>query len=280
MTYPTSRYAKEALVNISECYYRNGNYSEAIVYYEKSIKENIVDGETLDIKKIFADSYLKIADSYYDAKDFSNAGLNYQKSVGYFEQILQKYPETNDAFIAKYNIPEYLFKSADCLKNEKNWEGSEAILKNIIDKYPESDFSLKSYDALFDIYINKALDTRDNGEYRKSVIEFFKIYDLGNDLLDSVQSEIKYSQNNLLAGIPPNILIQAAGDFYNLTEYKKSLMVYDYLLANYPENEFMVTDNLVNIKIRTISEKPYDSIPEFAAVRELCKKRERQDYFG
>ncbi len=191
--------------------------------------------------------------------------------MGYFEQILQKYPETNDAFIAKYKIPEYLFKAADCLKNEKNWEGSAAILKNIIDKYPESDFSLKSYKVLFDIYISKALDIKENGEYRKSVIEFFKIYDLGDDLLDLVQSEIKYSQNNLLAGIPPNILIQAANDFYKLAEYKKSLMVYDYLLANYPENEFMVTDNLVNIKIRTISEKPYDSIPEFTAAGSFAK---------
>ena len=270
-TYPTSRYAKEALVNISDSYYHNGNYREAIFYYEKSINDKIIDGETLDIKKIFADSYLKIADSYYAAKDFSEAGENYRKSVGYFEQILQKYPETNDAFIAKYKIPEYLFKTADCLKNEKNWEGSAAILKNIIDKYPESDFSLKSYRVLFNIYISKALDTRENGEYRKSVIEFFKIYDLGDDLLDLVQSEIKYSQNNLLAGIPPNILIQAANDFYKLTEYKKSLIVYDYLLANYPENEFLATDNLVNIKIRTISEKPYDSIPEFATTGSFAK---------
>lgn len=269
--YPTSRYAKEALINISDSYYRNGNYREAIFYYEKSINDNIIDGETLDIKKIFADCNLKIADSYYDAKDFSNAGEYYRKSVYYFEQILQKYPETNDAFIAKYKIPEYLFKYADCLKNEKNWEGSAAILKEIIDKYPESDFLLKSYEALFNIYISQALDIKESGEFRKSVIEFFKIYDLGDDLLNLVQSEIKYNQNNLLAGIPPNILIQAANDFYNLTEYKKSLIVYDYLLANYPENEFMFTDNLVNIKIKTISEKPYDSIPEFAATGSFAK---------
>jgi tetratricopeptide (TPR) repeat protein len=270
-TYPNSKYAKDALANISDSYYRNGSYSEAIFYYEKSINDKIIDGETLDIKKIFADSYLKIADSYYAAKDYSNAGEFYRKSVGYFEQILQKYPETNDAFIAKYKIPEYLFKSADCLKNEKNWVDSEAILKNIIDKYPESDFSLKSYKALFDIYVGKALDIKESGEFRKSVIEFFKIYDLGDDLLDLVQSEIKYSLNNLLAGIPPNILIQAANDFYKLSEYKKSLIVYDYLLANFPENEFMAVDNLVNIKIRTISEKPYDSIPELTAAGSFAK---------
>jgi TolA-binding protein len=270
-TYPNSKYAKEALVNISDSYYRNGNYREAIFYYEKSINDNIIDGETLDIKKIFADSYLKIADSFYAAKDFSNAGAYYQKSVGYFEQILQKYPETNDAFIAKYKIPEYLFMAADCLKNEKNWDDSAAILKNIIDKYPESDFSLKSYEVLFNIYMGKALDIKENGEFRKSIIEFFKIYDLDDDLLDSVQSEIKYNQNNLLANIPPNILIQAANDLYNLAEYKKSLIVYDYLLANYPENEFTATDNLVNIKIRTISEKPYDSIPEFTVTGSFVK---------
>jgi TolA-binding protein len=270
-TYPTSRYAKEALVNISDSYYRNGNYREAIFYYEKSINDNILDGETLDIIKIFADCHLKIADSYYDKKDFANAGEYYRKSVGYFEQILQKYPETNDAFIAKYKIPEYLFKNADCLKNEKNWEGSATILKNIIDKYPDSDFSLKSYEVLFNIYISKALDIKEKGQYRKSVVEFFKIYDLGDALLDLVQSEIKYSQNNLLEGIPPNILIQAANDFYKLADYKKSLIVYDYLLANYPENEFMVTDNLVNIKIRTISENPYDSLPEFVAAGSYTK---------
>ena len=269
--YPNSKYAKEALVNISDSYYRNGSYSDAIFYYEKSINDKIIDGETLDIKKIFADSYLKIADSYYAEKDYANAGEYYRKSVGYFEQILQKYPETNDAFIAKYKIPEYLFKAADSLKNEKNWVDSEAILKNIIDKYPESDFSLKSYKVLFDIYIGKALDIKETGEFRKSVIEFFKIYDLGDDLLNLVQSEIKYSQNNLLADIPPNILIQAANDFYGLAEYKKSLMVYDYLLANYPENEFMAADNLVNIKIRTISEKPYESIPEFTAAGSFAK---------
>jgi outer membrane protein assembly factor BamD (BamD/ComL family) len=270
-TYPNSKYAKEALINISDSYYHNGDYREAIFYYEKSINDNIIDGETLDIKKIFADSNLKIADSYYAAKDFSNAGDYYQKSVGYFEQIIQKFPETNDAFIAKYKIPEYLFMAADCLKNEKNWESSAAILKNIIDKYPESDFSLKSYRVLFNIYIGKALDIKENGEFRNSVIEFFKIYDLGDDLLDLVQSEINYSQNNLLAGIPQNFLVQAANDFYKLAEYKKSLMVYDYFLANYPDNEYMIIDNLVNIKIKTISEKPYDSIPEFTAAGSFAK---------
>ena len=270
-TYPNSKYAKEALANISGSYYLNGNYPEAIFYYEKSINDNIIDGETLDIKKTFADSYLKIADSFYAEKDFSKAAEYYLKSVSYLEQILQKYPETNDAFISKYKIPEYLFKAADCLKNEKNWEGSAAILKNIIDKYPESDFSLKSYKVLFNIYIDKALDIKEDGQYRKSVVEFFKIYDMGDDLLDLVQSEIKYSQNNLLAGIPPNILIQAANDFYKLAEYKKSLMIYDYLLANYPENEFMATDNLVNIKIRSISEKPYEPIPEFTVVGSFAK---------
>jgi outer membrane protein assembly factor BamD (BamD/ComL family) len=270
-TYPSSRYATEALINISDSYYRNGNYPEAIIYYEKSINDKIIDGETLDIKKIFADSYLKIADSYYAAKDYSNAGEYYRKSVNYFEQILQKYPETNDAFIAKYKIPEYLFKAADCLKNKKDWDGSAAILKNIVDKYPESEFSSKSYKALFDIYIAKALDIKETGEYRESVIEFFKIYDLGDDLLGLVQSEIKYSQNNLLEGIPQNFLVQAANDFYKLAEYKKSLIVYDYFLANYPDNEYMIIDNLVNIKIKTISEKPYDPIPEFTAAGSFTK---------
>ena len=49
------------------------------------------------------------------------------------------------------------------------------------------------------------------------------------------------------------------------------MIVYDYLLANYPENEFMITDNLVNIKIKTISEKPYTAIPEFAAAGAFAK---------
>ena len=244
---------------------------EAIFYYEKAINDKIIDGESLDYKKIFADSYFKIAESNYAANDFSKAAENYLNSVSYFEQILQKYPETNDAFIAKYKIPEYLFKVADCLRNEKNWDESINILKIIIDKYPESEFSPKSYRSLFGIYINKALDMKESGEYRKSVIEFFKIYDLDDALLDLVQSEIKYSQSNFLAGIPPNILIQAANDFYRQVDYKKSLIVYDYLLANYPENEFMVTDNLVNIKIKTMSEKPYDSIPEFAAAGTFAK---------
>ena len=270
-TYPDSKYTRDALINISDTYYQNGNYPEAIIYYEKAINDKIVDGETLDIKKIFADSYLKIADSCYAAKDFSKAADSYKKSAGYFEQILQKYPETNDAFIAKYKIPEYLFKAADCQKNEKNWEESITILKNIIDKYPESEFYPKSYEALFSIYINEALDNKKNGDYGKSVIEFFKIYDLGNTLLDSVKSEISYQQNNFLADIPPNILIQAANDFFLQMDYKKPLIVYDYLLANYPENEFQGTDNLVNIKIKTINEKPYDAIPVFTASGTFAK---------
>lgn len=270
-TYPNSRYAKEALINISDNYYRNGNYQEAIFYYKKAIDGNIIDGETLDIYKIFADSYLKIADSYYKAEDFSKAAQDYQQSVFYFEQILQKYPETNDAFIAKYKIPEYLFKAADCLKREENWEDSISVLKNIIDKYPDSEFYSKSYGALFDIYISKAMDIKEKGEYRKSIIEFFKIYDLDSALLDLVQSEIKYNQDNLLADIPPNILIQAANDFYKLMDYYKSLIVYDYLLAKYPENELMVTDNLVNIKIKNMSEKPYDAMPEFSVTGSFKK---------
>ncbi len=181
VSYPNSRYSDDSLKNLAYSYYLNQDYENTIIYFKKAIENKILNEQDLEIEKIFADSYIKIAEDNFEKQKYEISGENYLNAVEHLDKIKQQFPDTNDAFIATYKIPEYLYKAATCFNNLKNWEKTEQILNNIITNYNESDFSQKAKELLFNTYISKSSQLKDNKDYEESIAEFLKIFDLDEE---------------------------------------------------------------------------------------------------
>ena len=79
--YQTSKYADDSLKNIAKAFYLNGDYTDAVFYYKKAIENKIIDGSSLEMKNIFADCFLKMAEKNHDLRDYANAADYYLKYI-------------------------------------------------------------------------------------------------------------------------------------------------------------------------------------------------------
>jgi TolA-binding protein len=258
--YPNSKYADDSLKKIAQSFYLNGDYKEAVFYYEEAIDKKIIDDKSLEVKKIFADCFLKMAERNYDTNDYTGAADNYLKCVEYLMDITLNYPDTNEAFIAKYKIPEYLFEAASNFSRGKEWEKSQEILQNIIDNYPESEYWSKSNELLFNILIGSANELKNDKKYKEAVFEFLNVFNLQEDIKNSKKYEINYQKEIIFSNIPPYILIQVANEEYSKNDYETALFIYDYILKEFPENEASILVNVVNCKIKITVASTYESI--------------------
>jgi len=258
--YPSSKYANDSLKNLAKSFYLNGDYEEAVLYYEEAVKKKIIDDKSLEVKKIFADCFLKIAEKKHGLKDYADAADNYLIHVDYLEDIISNFPDTNEAFIAKYKIPEYLFNAATDFSKAKKWIKSRELLQNIIDNYPESEYFNKSNESLFYIYSSSAIELKNNKNYKQAIIEFLNVMDLQQNVIDSKTYAINYQKEIIFRNIPPHILIQAANEEYRKNNYLKALFVYEYILKEFPENQAEILANFISSKINILKAADYETV--------------------
>ncbi|OQA20739.1 MAG: Outer membrane protein assembly factor BamD [Actinobacteria bacterium ADurb.Bin346] len=110
--YPTSKYADTALKKLPYSHYLASDYSKTIFYLEKAIEKGLINQNELEIKTIFADCYVQLARNPDKNGNIREAISNYLKSIEYLREIGNNFPDSNEAFIAKYKIPEYLLNTA------------------------------------------------------------------------------------------------------------------------------------------------------------------------
>ncbi|MBM3707774.1 MAG: outer membrane protein assembly factor BamD [Actinobacteria bacterium] len=258
--YPSSKYADDSLKNLARSFYINGDYEDAILHYEEAAKKKIIDDKSLEIKKIFADCFLKIAEKKHYLKDYTGAANNYLIHVFYLEDIVSNFPDTNEAFIAKYKIPEHLFNAATDFSKAKEWVKSREIFQDIIDNYPESEYLNKSNESLFYIYTGSANELKNNKNYKQAVIEFLNVLDLQQNVIDSKAHGLNYQKEIIFRNIPPHILIQAANEEYRKNNYVKALFVYEYILREFPEKREEILANFISSKINIIKAADYEPV--------------------
>ena len=92
--------------------------------------------------------------------------------------IITATTQTNEAFIAIYKIPGYLYNAALNFNKTKDWEKSIEVLENIINNYNDSEYFDDASYILFNTYIDKATELASNLKYVESVEEFLKTLDL------------------------------------------------------------------------------------------------------
>ena len=258
--YPNSKIYDEALRNISLAYYSNNDYEEAISYFSKAINEEIIQPQDLEIKKIFTDCYAKIAENSYDEKNYEKSGQNYLKAIEILNEIIEQFPDTNEAFISTYKIPEYSYNAALSFYKSKNWNETIEILNNIISGYPENDASKEANLLLFKTYISESLELNENKDYENSIIEFLKILDLDKE----IQKQNSYIFNNqkrtIFSNTPTNTLKNIGYDFYNANDYSKALFVYDTIIDLNPDMEEQLTPFIVDSKIKLVAGSDHTEI--------------------
>ncbi len=264
--YPNSRFAGNALKNISFTYYLNGNYLEAIDSFVTAINSEAVSGNDLETKKILEDSYSKLAQNYYDNEKYDESGESYMDAVKVLEEIKNDFPDTNEAFIAVYKIPKYLYDAALSFNENKSWEKSIKALEKIISDHSDSEYFGSAGTLLFDAYINHAVElSGDIDHMEESIEEFLNILDLEVEDRD-YGSVPEYKKRKIFSNILQDTLKSIAGNKYSSGNYKKAAFLYEIIIKYNPELEEEINPLLIDSKINLITSLNYNefvvSVPE------------------
>lgn len=257
--YPNSKLADDALEKISYAYYSNGNYMEAIDSFKKAIDSEIFGDDNLKIKNILEKCYTKLALDYHKNEKYSQSAESYLNAVEVLEDIKSNFPDTNEAFIAIYKIPEYLYNTALNFNKTKNWEKSIEALENIINNYNDSEYFYKASYLLSNNYINKAIELVNNFNYVEGVEEFLKILDMEvqNNNYNNISD---YEKRGVFYNIPPDTLKSIARDKYNSGSYKKASFLYEIIVEYNPELEEEINPLLIDSKLKLIASSTCNSL--------------------
>jgi len=265
--YPNSKYADDSLENISYAYYYGGNYKKAILYFEKAIDQNIIQSSDFEIKNIFADCYLKLAENYYNEKKYTESAGNYLSAIEILSDIIVNFPDTNEAFISTYKIPEYLYNTAKCYRYNNDLDSAIKILTNIINSYPESKCAADANLLLFSTYIDKSMELKNSHKHKESVEEFLKILDL--EYQNNYGYMLNYYKEKIFSDVPPDILKDTAKNMYQQCEYEKALFICNAAIDYNPEFEEEFTQYIVNCKTKIITSSSHDEIKQPEPTRKI-----------
>jgi len=258
--YPNSRYANDSLKSLAYSYYLNGNFEDSIFYFKKAIDENVVGNTDLEVKKIFIDSFIKIGDKYFEQKEYGEAGKNYLDAVAYYREIKQNFPDSNDAFIAEYKIPEYLYKAATSFNYAKDYTKALELSDEIAVNYTESDYYEKATELMINSRIREAMSLKEEKDYKNAIVEFLKILDLKKETQDKYGYTINYQTKSFFPGIPVYIINETANEFYIQNSYVKALFLYDILIGQSPDLEANSTPAIVTCKINLTKNADFEQL--------------------
>lgn len=284
--YSTSRYYEESLKNIVYAYQKTGDYNNTIKYINLCVEKNILDRNSLEVKKILSESYSKIAESSYKDKEYETASLNFILAVNTLRDIIKNFPNSDEAFIASYKIPEYLFKAADCNNKIKNYEQAISLLTELVEDYPENDFAEQAKPLVFDNYFKDILNLIEKSEYKEALDKYMLAKNItskaetnsdsgistGNN---SINMSIKFYDDQVYSRIPQDILFEYGTNLITSEESKNALSIFEYLLENYPEMEEEINPYYAICKTAIIKNEIYENLPQ---IKEDYKTR-NEDYF-
>ncbi|MHB1377041.1 MAG: tetratricopeptide repeat protein [Candidatus Humimicrobiaceae bacterium] len=258
--YSTSKYYNPALKNIADNFNKIGDSENTIKYLSLAIEKKIVDPESIEAKRMFSDSYSKIAEKAYGNGDYSSSSLNYILAINVLKEIYKNFPNSDDAFISTYKIPQYLYKAADSYKKIENFNQSIEILKELIRDYPESDWAKQSGNMIFNSYFEDAMALIENLKYREALDEYFIALEYASSGGNQVSSGSYDIQ--IFSKIPKDTLLEYAAGISTGGKYADALKILSYMLVSYPEMSPSINPYYAICKIAIISKTSYEKLPE------------------
>jgi len=230
--YPSSRYHENALKNLPFAYYENKDCPQALNYLDKAIRMELI-APTLEIKNMYIDCHLKLADQYMAAYEYRQAANHYLGALTIYHEIQNEFPGSDQAFIAEYKVPELTFKAASAYRKVLDWDKSIELFNEVIEKYPSSDYAEKSSELIFVSHINRAIELKNNSEYEEAIEEFLKVIEIFRSQEDSFR--VAHYRDVLFADMPQFYLENAAYKLFKEEDYKKAAYLYQAIWDYNPE---------------------------------------------
>ncbi|MFA5015164.1 MAG: outer membrane protein assembly factor BamD [Actinomycetota bacterium] len=257
--YPSSRLSASAMENISFAYYSNKDYLEAIDSYKNAIDSEIFTSLDLKINNILVECHSKLAEEYYEEKEYGKSAESYLDAVEILEEIKINFPATNDAFIAIYKIPEHLYNAALNFDRDQNWDKSIETLDYLISDYNDSDYFDEAGYLFYEVCIKKSTALVESHEYVEGVETFLNIlnFDGINNKYNNVSD---YEKKRIFSSIPSYILKDIALDNYNSGNYRSSLFLCEIIASYNPQQEEEVGPLLIDSKINLVSSMDYNPL--------------------
>ncbi|MBU4450080.1 MAG: hypothetical protein KKE35_02170, partial [Actinobacteria bacterium] len=166
----------------------------------------------------------------------------------------------NDAFIAEYKIPEYLYRAASSFNYAKDYTKALELSDEIIANFAESDYYEKATELMINSRIWKAMSLKEEKDYKNAIVEFLKILDLKKETQDKYGYTINYQTKAFFPDIPVYIINETANGFYRQSSYEKALFLYDILIGESPDLEANLTPAIVTCKINLTKNADFEQL--------------------
>ncbi|MGE5796900.1 MAG: tetratricopeptide repeat protein [Ignavibacteria bacterium] len=186
--------AASALYGKGYAYFDLRDFDNAVLCFSDFIKKYPKD-------KNFADAKIRLADSYYGAKNFSAAGKIYR-------ELFSISPGQENNPYLNYQYAQALFKSGDS-------EGAYSQFKNIQQRFPDSKYADES------LYLLGWIRFQQN-KYREAISNYRNVLNVypGSDLA-------------------PVIFYSIGDTYFNMGKYDSAIVNYQKLLTNYPSSNYI-----------------------------------------
>jgi tetratricopeptide (TPR) repeat protein len=260
VNYPNSRHAKEALQNISYSYYDNKQFPEALESFKSAIDNGVIDPETLEVLDIHQDIYFHLAQAREEEGEHLDAAYSYLDSIEILKQIKSGFPDTNEAFIAQYKIPQYLFAASESFEKYGDNMSRIQLLEEIIADHQDSDYYQHAVESIDDAYIDMALDLSSDSDHENALIWFTRFLD--NNPEPEINSLLAYKIESIFRAATPSIIKKSGDEAFTGKDYLRAVFMYERYIEYNPDLLGNVLDNLVTSKIAIAQSRPYDLIFE------------------
>jgi len=256
--YPSSRYAGEALHGISFAYYNNNQYYPALSSFNEAVEKDIIDPGQLEVMDILQDIYYNIALDEEEDGQYLEAANNYVRSIDILKQVRSGFPETNEAFIAQYKIPQYLLNASENFRKHGDIISQIRLLEELLQQYPESDQARDAMGSLGDAYMERAVELSASNQY-EDAIEWFLKY-LENNPRPEENAVFDYKIRKIFEGMPPFMIKRYADNSFKEQKYDMAAFLYQTLIDLNPDYYGNSVDGLVGSKIILAQSAPYNEI--------------------
>jgi tetratricopeptide (TPR) repeat protein len=257
-SYPSSRYAEEALETISYAYYDNNQFNEALRSFNAAIDKGVIDRQQLEVMDILQDIHYRIAlEHKEDGKHLEAAG-SYMDSIEILKQIKSGFPDSNEAFIALYKIPRYLFDASESFDRHGDILSRIRLLEEIIADYQESDYYQSAREAAYDAYLDMALASG-SGSDHKDALEWFLRF-LKADPEPEIDRVAEYKTGMIFEATPAQAVRDSGDAAFMKSDFTTAVFMYERLIEHNPDMADLVLENLVKSKIILAREKPYSGL--------------------
>jgi TolA-binding protein len=274
--------------------FEDEKYAKAATYFERFLRGNDRDAKTVN------DATIRLADSYFVNKNYSDAMVNYNKIINgnltgedyalFQRGMIQGLEKQDDAkiatmqsLLAKYPLSNYAddagFETAYTYFNKGDFDKSKSDLVALVAKYPRSSYVPRAYVTIGLVQYNQDQDDEALVSFKKVITEYASLPE-AKEALEAIKNIyidrgdangfISYAATTPLGNYTlseqDNIVFQAANNIYLKGDAKGAFEAINAYFDKFPkaihdkEAKFIRAESLVKLGRSTEAIADYDYI--------------------